>query len=142
MRNAIEPARKEKSGQDEVNDAAQAGDDSTVRDENQNAGANDKDKQKSAAKRRPTNAKEPPKPSSAMAQANDAARKVKGKPAPPSANPTEPQTTAANQPPPSASNPSDSRQATGKNNPGQPQESPQKPPQKPVAASKRQRSWV
>ncbi|HKQ07426.1 MAG TPA: hypothetical protein VJ464_20035 [Blastocatellia bacterium] len=133
MRNAIEPARKEKSGQDEVNDAAQAGDDSNVRDENQNAGANDTDKQKSAAKRRATNAKEPPKPSSAMAQTNDAARKVRGKPTPPNANPAEPQTTAANQPPPSASNPSDNQQSQGKNNPGQPQESPQKPPQKPVS---------
>src|SRR5207253_367298 len=50
MRNAIEPARKEKSGQDEVNDAAQAGDDSTVRDENQNAGASDTDKQKPGTK--------------------------------------------------------------------------------------------
>jgi hypothetical protein len=133
MRNAIEPARKEKSGHDEVNDAAQAGDDSTVRDENQSTGANDTDKQKSAAKRRSANPKESPKPLPAIAQANDAARKVKGKPTQPNANPAEPQATAANQPPQAESNQSDNRQSPGKNNPAQSQESPQKPPQKPIS---------
>ncbi|HJQ25022.1 MAG TPA: hypothetical protein VKA60_13980 [Blastocatellia bacterium] len=126
MRNAIAPARKEKNDQTEANETAQAADDAALRDENQEASASGADKQTPARKQRSTRAKEPT-PSAAVAQADDASRKVKGEHRPPNANAAEPQTTAANQQPKAESNPSGNQPTAAKGNPQPPQNQPQKP---------------
>src|SRR5437868_6851102 len=102
LRNAIEPARKEKSGQDEVNETAQAADDLASRDDAQSANAGDADKKTPARNRRPGKAKEPTHQSSTVARSADANRNVKAEPRPPGASVAEPQASAANQQPQSA----------------------------------------
>ncbi|MEN3332153.1 MAG: hypothetical protein V7641_1518 [Blastocatellia bacterium] len=101
LRNAIEPARKEKGNQDEVSETAQAAEDTASRDESQSAKAS-ADKKTPAGNRRQSKVKEPANQSSTVAQSGDANRNVKAEPRPPNANGGEPQATAANQPPPSA----------------------------------------
>jgi hypothetical protein len=101
MRNAIEPARKDKGNQAEVNETAQAADDSASRDENQSANAS-ADKKTPAGNQRHRKVKEPANQSSTIAQSGDANRNVKAAPRPPSADGGEPQATAASQQPPSA----------------------------------------
>src|SRR6185369_11073097 len=64
LRNAIELARKEKNGQTEVNETAQAVADSASRDEDQSANASDADKKTPARNRRSGKAKEPANQSS------------------------------------------------------------------------------
>jgi hypothetical protein len=99
LRNAIEPARKEKGNQDEVNETAQAADDSASRNEDQSANASDADKKTPARNRRPGKAKEPANQSSTIARSADANRNVKAEPRPPGASVAEPQASAANQQP-------------------------------------------
>jgi hypothetical protein len=134
LRNTIAPARKEKSGQDEVEQTAQAADDAAVRDEKQDASPSAADKQTRTSKRRSNKANEPAQ-SSTVAQADDAGRKVKVERRPPDAKAAEPQTTAATQPPKAESNPSDNQPAAAQGNRRQPQNQPQKPVSGPPPAN-------
>lgn len=102
MRNAIEPLRKEQSGENEASETAQAAADSTARDEDQMANVSDADKKTRARNRRQGKSKEPASPSSTVAQASDANRTQKVEPRQPDANAAEPQAPATAQQSPGA----------------------------------------
>jgi hypothetical protein len=99
LRNAIEPAHKQKGGQDEVSETAQTADDSAARDEDQSANTSAADKKTRARDRRPGKAREPANPSSAVVRSGDANRNVKAEPRPSTANAGESRASIADQQP-------------------------------------------
>lgn len=101
LRNAIEPARKEKSGENEVNEDAQAAD-RAARDEDQDAQASAAAKKTPAGNRRTGKTKAPANPSAPVARASDASRDVKAEHQPSGANAAKAQTAVAAQPQPGA----------------------------------------
>jgi hypothetical protein len=100
LRNAIEPARKEKSAENEVNEDAQAAG-SEARDEDQDA-QSAADKKTPAGNRRAGKAKMPAKQTATVARASDVSRAVKAGHQPSNANAAKAPTSVAAQPPPGA----------------------------------------
>jgi hypothetical protein len=136
MRDAVAPARKEKDGQNEVNETAQAANDQAVTGADQSASASDADKKTPARGRRPSKAKEPAGQSTVAARADDSERVAKAEPRSPQAKADE-AAPAADQPPKAESNSSDGRQPANSNSPAQAQNRLQKPDssQPPAAAA-------
>ncbi|MFL6216413.1 MAG: hypothetical protein ACJ74J_21190 [Blastocatellia bacterium] len=127
LRNAIEPARKEKGEQSEASETAQAANDSDARDEDQAKAASDANKKTKGAKPRANHTankvKAPATPSASstsVAQSGNANRATND-----AAQPSD--AANATTPPKAESNPSDKSQAVSGNRQGQSKESSPKP---------------